>query len=209
MSYITITAQTHNLGWSHTDLVTPKAFASIDSHIGYDAFLSRFSSQRKVFLESFSVSKDCIRVADLYDFDEDLFDGVSSLSEACDAVDCILALRGQRVATEDELEAAMGAGLFPWGDELPDGVPYGKLTEFKGHLRPSRSGLNYNASTYAVEITRTALKLGDGGAAVCGGDPWPIAWMSLCPSFRLLDKDIDGCLAEFLEDAEVRPVKLG
>ena len=54
---------------------------------------------------------------------------------------------------------------------------------------------------------RCALKLGDGGEAVCGSYPWPVAWLSLSPSYRLAGDEVDDLLTEFLEEAIVRPVK--
>lgn len=61
---------------------------------------------------------------------------------------------------------------------------------------------------YCVEIAETAFKLGDGGEAVCGSYPWPIVWLSFCPSYRLVGGATEDLLSEFLEEAQVRPVRI-
>ena len=33
---------------------------------------------------------------------------------------------------------------------------------------------------YKVELSRTALKFGDGGVAICGGEPWPLITTQGC-----------------------------
>jgi hypothetical protein len=52
------------------------------------------------------------------------------------------------------------------------------------------------------------MKLGDGGEAICGGYPWPAAWLALAPSFRMLDDDVAPAFHEFLEGTYIRPVRL-
>lgn len=98
--------------------------------------------------------------------------------------------------------------MFPWGDQIPDGVPYGDETSFTAHLAPNQYGLALNANSYCVEIAETAFKLGDGGEAVCGSYPWPIVWLSFCPSYRLVEGATEDLLSEFLEEAQVRPVRI-
>jgi hypothetical protein len=126
----------------------------------------------------------------------------------CAHVEQRLAIDGLRVPTEDELEAAAGGSLFPWGTTIPEGIPYGNETTFVDHHRPQASGLVLNDDPYRMELTRCALKLGDGGAAICGDDRWPMAWLALSPSFRLTDADMVDCFPETLEATFVRPVKL-
>jgi len=74
---------------------------------------------------------------------------------------------------------------------------------------PNERGLFLNADTYSVEITRTALKLGDGGESVCGGYEWPIPWLSFCPAYRVPSCLLNDNLFEYLETARVRPVLMG
>ena len=133
-------------------------------------------------------------------------DDVETLADACDACDAALRERGLRLPTEDELEAAFGGLLFPWGDEVPEGAPYGDVA-FRRHKERTAGGLWPIGDTYRVELTRTAVKLGDGGEAICGAYPWPIAWLSFCPSFRLSATEVDELIIEFLETANVRPVR--
>lgn len=92
---------------------------------------------------------------------------------------------------------------------IPSGIPYGTLTKFTKHTQVNENDLYLNANTYIVEVTRSALKLGDGGVSVCGGYEWPIPWLSFCPAFFVPDCLLDGCLCEYLEDAQIRPVIIG
>jgi len=130
------------------------------------------------------------------------------LEALCAALNDALAPHGLRLPSEDELEAACGGFLFPWGHEVPDGIPWGDETTFKGHKSPNALGLVLNHNPYRVEVVTNAFKLGDGGEAVCGAYPWPVAWLSLSPSYRLVGDSVEDLLTEFLEEARVRPVKL-
>ncbi|MEZ5303014.1 MAG: hypothetical protein R3F11_20590 [Verrucomicrobiales bacterium] len=136
------------------------------------------------------------------------FDDLQSIEDLSHSLNRFLRRVGTRLPFEDELEAAFWGRAFPWGDEIPDGIPYQNQTSFLGHTRPSLSGLRFNSSSYVVEIADGILKLGDGGEAVCGAYPPPIGWLCYSPSFRLADSDIEGCFWEFLEDAEFRQVLL-
>jgi hypothetical protein len=49
-------------------------------------------------------------------------------------------------------------------------------------------------------------EFGVGGAAICGGEPWPLAWLALAP-FRLADADVADCFCETLEEAVIRVVR--
>jgi hypothetical protein len=119
-----------------------------------------------------------------------------------------MARHGWRLPTEDEFEFAAGGGLFWWGDEIPDGIPYGNHTTFTKHKYMATRSLRVNDNPYNVEIVSTALKTGDGGVSICGGNDWPIAWLALSPSYHVPESMIDGCLPEYLESALVRPVSL-
>jgi hypothetical protein len=132
---------------------------------------------------------------------------VATLQTLCDLVEERLARDKLRLPTENELEAAAGGTLFPWGDQIPDGIPHERDTAFLEHKKPNAFGLHLLADPYKVELCRTALKFGDGGVAICGAEPWPIAWLALSPSFRLTDPDISHCFPETLEECYVRPVR--
>ena len=97
--------------------------------------------------------------------------------------------------------------MFHWGDDIPDGFPHGSDTSFRRHLATNARGLVLNSDPYRIEIARAAFKLGDGGESICGGYPWPIAWLALSPSFRLVGDAVEELLAEFLEEARLRPVR--
>jgi hypothetical protein len=207
MAFLEIAGGSYDLGLGHRHALPLDSLANLEE-FSIDNLLSNFSGNRTVTVSPFRISVDPIRLHDLIQFDRDGFEKADTLGSICDIVDSILSQWGQRLPNEDEWEIALGPHLFPWGEIIPDGIPYNNETPFTGHLHPSTKGLNYNSSTYVVELCRTALKLGDGGAAVCGGYPWPVAWLSLACAHRLTDNDIDGCFFEFMEDAEVRAVLL-
>jgi hypothetical protein len=207
MAFLEIAGGSYELGLRDVHALPLDSLANIEE-FSIDDLLSNFSGNRTVTVSPFRISVDPIRLNDLIQFDRNGFEKADTLSSVCETVDAILAQWGQRLPNEDEWEIALGPHLFPWGEIIPEGVPYAKQTSFSGHLRPSTKGFNYNSSTYITELCRTALKLGDGGAAVCGGYPWPSAWLSLACSHRLTDKDIEGCFFEFMEDTEIRAVLL-
>ena len=205
MDFVRIGAAEHELGWRFTDSLPDRARAAIEGFSPMDDFLARVSRPRRVHLAEFEIAASpalTVRelLGDVYELE------LYTLEEVCDACDAALRERGWRVPTEDELEAAFGGRLFPWGDAVPDGEPRGDRTTFERHREPTAKGLRVDADTYAVELTRTALKLGDGGEAICGSYPWPIAWLSFCPSFRLAGDSVEELLLEFLETTRVRPV---
>lgn len=183
---------------------------SMAGFVAWEEFAAqRLSKRRIVSLPDFEISAECLKLKNLMELDQDQFTAAETLTDYCDAVDSVLKQFGTRLPTEDELEAAMACHLFPWGDELPSGSPYGNETEFKGHFKPSVTGLVYNGDTYKTELTRSALKLGDGGEALCGGYPWPMAWLALSPAYRIDSTElVDDVLYEFMQDAEIRQVRL-
>ena len=80
---------------------------------------------------------------------EELFDcddcaDVANVQEACGRIESQLAKLGWRLPTEDEFEIAAGGELFAWGNEIPDGMPYGKHTTFTKHKNRTPRGLQLN-----------------------------------------------------------------
>lgn len=121
----------------------------------------------------------------------------------------LLARDGWRLATNDEWEAAARAGnaaLFPWGDEWPDGSPYGNPTHWKTHRDPNPYGLVYGSDPYQPELVHEPewLRHGDGGVAVCGGRPAPEAWYSFAHAFQYPRTFWEDIVAETYETARVR-----
>jgi hypothetical protein len=117
--------------------------------------------------------------------------------------------RGFRLPTDDEWEHAARAGstsLFRWGDEWPDGIPYGRQTNFAGHRKLNALGLSITHDPYQVEVVDSPLgfRAGDGGQAVCGGYPWPEPWISFASSFRAPRETWEDVITETLETGWVR-----
>jgi len=189
--------------------LTAEARAALEAFLPMDELLTRFSPARRVSLPAFDIAGEPLAAEELLDgVDDSVVDAIESLAALCDLLDDRLAPRSLRLPTEDELEAAFAGTLFPWGDHIPDGIPHGSQTAFRGHLEPDSRGLRLLGDPYQVEITRTAVKLGDGGEALCGSYPWPVPWLSFSPSFRLAGDFVENLLFEFLETAHVRPVRM-
>jgi len=206
MTFALIPAGTYELGWRFTlpDRVWEKADVAsvVERHI------AMCSVARRVELAPFEIATQPIPLTELVG-DAYQLDGVTTLESLCALVDEHLASDDLRLPSEDELEAAAGDTLFPWGMLVPDGIPYGAETSFEGHRRPNAFGLQFHGDPYKVELSRTALKFGDGGVAICGGEPWPLAWLALTPSFRLTDGEIAHCFPGTLEECYVRPIRRG
>lgn len=199
LSSCKIPANTHELGWKP---IPPRDWGAAGEFVL--SMARRTSPTRRVELPNFEIARRPFPLEDLLGSPYDL--DVSSLGELCDLVDSELLPFGWRLPTEDELEAAAGDQLFPWGNEIPDGLPYDRETFFGAHKQPNKYGLSFLANPYRMELSRTALKFGDGGCSICGYDPWPIAWLALSIPFRMVDSDIDGVFSETLEECYVRPV---
>lgn len=206
MKFVTIPAGTFKLGWRFEKSALFNE--SADNKSAIDTFVTMCSNQRNVDLPAFSIASEPIPISDLIGDPYDLEDDVDSLEALCNYVDDVLFADGLRLPTEDELEAAAGGELFSWGNHIPDGKPYGKETSFTGHKKPNAFGLTLLANPYKTELTRTALKFGDGGSSICGGDAWPLSWLPLSSCFRMNDQNIAECFSETLEECFVRPVKL-
>lgn len=208
MKFITVPSATYELGWRFTSDLSSAAAATLATLVPPSEMVTRFSPHRKVALATFEIASTSVTfrsvLGDPYEID-----GLSTIEALCDLVDTKLASDNLRLPTEDELEAAAGGTLFAWGMELPDGIPYGTGTSFVRHKEPNALGLAFAGDPYQVEICRHALKFGDGGSSICGSEPWPMAWLSLSPSFRLGNRDVAECFPETLEAAFIRPVRRG
>lgn len=202
MDFVTIPGGEFDLGWRFG---LPEPLSS--NATAAEAYVARCSPKRRVTLASFDIAREAVRLSELvgdpYELD------VLDLSELCELVDARLAERGLRLASEDELEVAAGGTLFPWGEQIPDGIPHGRETSFVAHQQPNAFGLRLLGDPYKTELARTALKFGDGGTSICGDDSGPLAWLTLSTCFRWMDRDIAECFPETLEETFVRPVRLG
>lgn len=121
----------------------------------------------------------------------------------------VIASDGWRLPTNDEWEVAARAGnaaLFAWGDEWPDGVPYGNETNWKRHRELNPLGIAYGDNPYRPEIVDETdyLRHGDGGSAVCGGRPYPEAWYTFAHAFQYPRSLWEDVVIETYEEARVR-----
>jgi hypothetical protein len=162
-----------------------------------------------VGLAAFEIAQVSVPLEEILGDPYDLSEDIDSIAALCEAIDAELKFSGLRLPTEDELEAACGGQLFWWGMRVPDGRPYHTETSFHLHHQPNALGLLLNDDPYNLEVARSAFKLGDGGAALCGESPWPVAWLTLAPSWRLGEADVADLFLEHLETARIRPVRLG
>ena len=208
LDFVDVPAGPYDLGFRWRDHLPVAAREALEEFLPWEELMIRFSAARTVKLPGFAVATTTVSAEDLLaHLDEDDDRHLICLDDLCAALDQSLATHGLRLASEDELEAACGGTIFPWGDELPDGVPWGDQSTFKRHKLPNALGLQLNDNPYQVETVAGAFKLGDGGEAVCGGYTWPVAWLSFCPSYRLAGEWVEDLLSEFLEEARVRPVR--
>ena len=199
-----------SLGWRFDNVVPNEIRPIILNYLQPAQEQDRcFSPMRTVTIEPFQIASETFPWESLLEWDDEAIDTIETLTGFCDLLDSHLKSVGLRLPTQDELEIACGGDLFPWGNEFPDGIPYGDMTEFKKHKTPNEYNIMLNSNTYNVEVTRTALKLGDGGTTVCGAYEWPIPWLSFCPAFVVSESMLKECLTEFIEDAQIRPVMIG
>ncbi|MEL7537002.1 MAG: hypothetical protein AAFM91_07990 [Pseudomonadota bacterium] len=210
LRFIVIPAGRATLGWHFDDVLSVEAAHAINEFFGdsgdFDFRSELFSPCRKVDIETFAIADESYPWAKLIAESEGI-KNLESLDLACAEIDRRLRETGLRLPSEDEFEFAIGGGMFAWGDEMPDGVPYEKATNFTGHKERTQNGLLPNPNTYATELVTGYFKFGDGGVSVCGGEPWPMAWLSLSPAFRVQPELYEHCLVEYLEGTLIRPVR--
>ncbi len=203
--FIQMSPGTVELGWRF-DGVLPKAAVESMSDFasGQDFRTLFFSPRRKVAVAPFKIATTAVPWNALFTCDD--YCDVANLKEACSLFNSELSKRGWRLPTEDEFEISAGGELFAWGNEIPDGIPYAKQTTFTKHKDITSRGFRLNEDPYNVELVSTVFKMGDGGVSICGGNDWPIAWLSLSPTYRAPEELVDTALPEYLESALVRPV---
>jgi hypothetical protein len=165
-----------------------------------------FSRRRTVSVAPFKIATIAVPWGKIFICDD--YRNIANVQEACSRFNSKLAKYGWRLPTEDEFEVAAGGELFAWGNEIPDGIPYGKDTRFTKHTDKTSRGLLLNNNPYNVELVSTVFKMGDGGVSICGGNDWPIAWLALSPTYRLPEEMVVTAFPEYLESALVRPVLL-
>ncbi len=207
LDFIEFDPGTVELGWRFDDVMPEDAVAAMsDFAFEHDYRTLFFSPRRTVSIGRYRIAATSVPWDTLFDCED--YSETTSIADACRRFEARMAKHGWRLPTEDEFEFAAGGGLFWWGDEIPDGIPYGKGTSFTKHKDKTQRGLRLNDDPYNVEVVSNALKTGDGGVSICGGNDWPIAWLALSPSYRAPESLVDGCLPEYLETALVRPVIL-
>jgi hypothetical protein len=204
--FIEITPGPVELGWRFDGVLPIEAADAMAEFALSDDFRTFFFSPRRtVTVPPFRIATTAVPWDTLFACDD--YGDLANLAEACSRFETELAKLGWRLPTEDEFEIAAGGELFAWGNEIPDWIPYGKQT-FSRHKERTSRGLLLNDDPYQVELVSTVFKMGDGGVSICGGNNWPIAWLSLSPTYRVVDEMIEQALPEFLESSLVRPVLL-
>ena len=206
LAFVEVPEGRFEIGWRFSSQLSDEQWDAITAFIAKEEFLAQFSSQRIVALPGFAIASKSISIDEVLGEAQD-YDAANTLADVCDLVDRALRPFGMRLPSEDELEAACGGELFPWGMTVPDGIPYGSETNFVEHQQPNPRGVQANSNPYRVELVRTAFKLGDGGTALCGGYPWPIPWFALAGSWTMKGASVDEYLFELLEEARIRPVR--
>lgn len=104
---------------------------------------------------------------------------------------------GLRLPSGDEWEHACSAGsraLFRWGSRV-EGCPYDGAG-FRQHIAANGFGLELPWNTYDGELCNDgSVRGGDGGSAVCGGEPLAMRWLALATAYDSSDLVEDvGCL---------------
>lgn len=205
--FIEMTPSTVELGWRFDNVLPKQATESMSEFaFGHDFRTLFFSPPRTVSVAPFKIATTAVPWDTLLSCDD--YGDVANVKEACGRFNAELAKYGWRLPTEDEFEIAAGGELFAWGNEIPDGIPYGKKTTFTRHKDKTSRGLRLNDYPYNVELVSTVFKMGDGGVSICGGNDWPIAWLALSPTYRAPEEMVANALPEYLESTLVRPVLL-
>ncbi len=206
--FVDIPEGTYELGWRFDQLLPQEVLQMLEQYTQPKDFRAfYFSPKRIVNLNSFKIATTTITWEDLVDWNvEPFYEQANTIVAFCDLLNAYLKQFGCRLPTEDEFEVACGGALFPWGTEIPEGLPLRKYTTFRKHELPSAFGLHLDPDSYKQELVYGKLKYGDGGEAVCGGYTWPVPWLSYCPAYRVVDVLLQEAFWEFLEDAQVRVV---
>jgi hypothetical protein len=204
------------LGWDGAPVrLDAEARAAWDAQAAkrgsFETFLRPFLGPRRtVTLAPFLIELSPTAVAELFD--------PYAVGDPEIELRARIAGEGLRLPTSDEWEHAARAGassVFRWGDEWPDGVPYGRGTSFRAHTERNRLGLRFPSSPYEVEVVaeRDHVRAGDGGCAICGAAPAPEAWYSFALAFRWPRALWEDDVVELFESARVRralgPIDLG
>ncbi len=163
-----------------------------------------FSPRRTVSVAQFKIATIALPWKLFLSCDD--YANVADLRNVCCRFESELEKVGWRLPTEDKFEIAAGGELFAWGNVIPDGIPYDNRTKFTKHKERTPRGLRLNDNPYNVELVSTALKMGDGGVSICGGEAWPMAWLSLSPAYRAPEDMFESVLPEYLETTLIRPV---
>lgn len=209
LEYCTVPSGMYDIGWRFDGALPDEVRSALDAFWAWPTLATSFSPRRTAELAEYHIARESVSLEQLIGDPYELARRVTCIRDVCDAVEAVLRPAGLRLPTEDELEAACGGELFWWGMRVPDGIPYGSETSFEDHRKQNARGIILNPDPYRVELVRECFKLGDGGEAICGGDPWPIAWLALSPSWRVDDAQVADLLAEHLETTFVRPVRIG
>jgi hypothetical protein len=207
LAFIDLSPEIVVLGWRFDDVIPEDVVRAIEAYLGPDFRSALFSPQRTQAIKPFSLAVEAVHWAELVD-NVPFVEEASSLNEICSRINAELQSKGLRLPTEDEFEAAIGGSLFAWGDFIPEGIPYRGRNTVTMHQQLTATGLRFNHDTYSNELVDGYFKMGDGGVSLCGGEPWPMPWLCLSPSFRVpLEMCLD-CLPEFLETTVLRPVRI-
>lgn len=192
------------LGWSGaTTTLDAKRRADFEANAGFpgsfEAFLRFYlGAQRVVTIKPFLIEAAATPVETL-DVDPYGDDPEAELR-------AVIKKAKFRLPTNDEWEVAMRGGaqtIFAWGDDWPDGAPDGS-TKFAALGKPNALGVEARTSSYDTEVVQETecLRGGDGGTAVCGGQP--MSWYSFALAFQWPRERWEDVVSETFEQAFVR-----
>ncbi|RJX39858.1 hypothetical protein D3P09_10715 [Paenibacillus pinisoli] len=111
---------------------------------------------------------------------------------------------GFTLLTEDQWEYLCGAGqrtLFPFGGRFDEEVRYAHLSETGENVLEQPNGLGvtiaYDPYKYEIVDSECLVKGGDGGSALCGGEPFIYMMLPLATYWR------DAMAIELAEDEDL------
>src|SRR5262249_13289427 len=138
--FIDLKPGTVELGWRFDNTLPKKAAEAMSEFaFGHDFRTLFFSPRRTVSVAPFKIATIAVPWDTLFTCGD--YGDVANLQEACRRFNSQLAKYGWRLPTEDEFEIAASGELFAWGNEIPDGIPYGKRTTFTRHKDKTSRGL--------------------------------------------------------------------